>query len=215
MKTPKVNWPCDTSTEPAFAAGTQEGQPGQTGVLLSEHDVLCKLVMALVQSNRRWQIVMFPMLFGFTLLATYAFYMVYNLVEDIDTMARAVDVNLGFMSERMGQISRNLDGLTGSVRDISVNLDDLTGTVTAMNVKLETLSPMLDSIRDVDLRIRSVDQTMHSLDGRMGSMNATLQFMNEHMAAVTAATQHISGNVSGLNQNIGRPMNFMNSIMPW
>jgi hypothetical protein len=32
---------------------------------------------------------------------------------------------------------------------------------------------------------------------------------------MTAATQHISGNVSGLNQSIGRPMNFMNSMMPW
>ncbi|MFY9975575.1 MAG: hypothetical protein WAK53_15045, partial [Chromatiaceae bacterium] len=92
---------------------------------------------------------MFPLLFGFTLLAGYAFYLVVNLVQDIDTMARAVDVNMGFMSERMAQISRNLDGLTGSVRDISVNLDDLTGTVTAMNGKLDTLPPMLDSIRDV------------------------------------------------------------------
>jgi methyl-accepting chemotaxis protein len=183
--------------------------------MLSEHDVLCRLVTALVQSNRRWQMVMFPLLFGFTLLAGYAFYLVVNLVQDIDTMARAVDVNMGFMSERMAQISRNLDGLTGSVRDISVNLDDLTGTVTAMNGKLDTLPPMLDSIRNVDVRIGSVDQTMRSLDGHMGTMTATLHFMNESMAAVTVATQHISGNVSGLNQNIGRPMNFMNSIMPW
>jgi hypothetical protein len=84
-----------------------------------------------------------------------------------------------------------------------------------MNGKLDTLPPMLESIRAVDVRIGSVDQTMRSLDGRMGTINGTLHFMNEHMAAVTAATQHISGNVSGLNQNIGRPMNFMNSIMPW
>jgi hypothetical protein len=215
MKTPQENSSCDTAAEPPCAGGVQEAGGGQKGALLTEHDVLCRLVTALVQSNRRWQMVMFPLLFGFTLLAGYAFYLVVNLVQDIDTMARAVDVNMGFMSERMAQISRNLDGLTGSVRDISVNLDDLTGTVTAMNGKLETLPPMLESIRAVDVRIGSVDQTMRSLDGRMGTINGTLHFMNEHMAAVTAATQHISGNVSGLNQSIGRPMNFMNSIMPW
>jgi len=215
MKTPQENSSCDTAAEPPCAGGVQEGGGGQKGTLLTEHDVLCRLVTALVQSNRRWQMVMFPLLFGFTLLAGYAFYLVVNLVQDIDTMARAVDVNMGFMSERMAQISRNLDGLTGSVRDISVNLDDLTGTVTAMNGKLDTLPPMLDSIRAVDGRIGSVDQSMRSLDARMGTMNGTLHFMNEHMAAVTAATQHISGNVSGLNQSIGRPMNFMNSLMPW
>lgn len=215
MTKPTVEGACDTNAEPQCETGTQERQNGKKELLLSEHDVLCRLVMALVQSNRRWQIVMFPLLFAFSLLAAYGFYLVINLVQDIDTMARAVDVNMGFMSERMAQISRNLDGLTGSVRDISVNLDDLTGTVSAMNGKLNTLPPMLDSIRNVDLRIGSVDQTMRSLDGRMGSINATLHIMNEHMAAVTAATQHISGNVSGLNQSIGRPMNFMNSIMPW
>jgi len=215
MKTPTVSGSCDTTSEPTCAGGVQGGESSSKGTMLSEHDVLCRLVTALVQSNRRWQMVMFPLLFGFTLLAGYAFYLVVNLVQDIDTMARAVDVNMGFMSERMAQISRNLDGLTGSVRDISVNLDDLTGTVTAMNGKLDTLPPMLDSIRNVDVRIGSVDQTMRSLDGHMGTMTATLHFMNESMAAVTVATQHISGNVSGLNQNIGRPMNFMNSIMPW
>lgn len=215
MKSPTESGPCDTSTEPPCAGGVQDGQRGTRGALLSEHDVLCRLVTALVQSNRRWQIVMFPLLFGFSLFAGYAFYLIINLVEDIDTMARAVEVNLGFMSERMAQISRNLDGLTGSVRDISVNLDDLTGTVTSMNGKLETLPPMLDSIRDVNIHIGSVDQAMRSLDSRMGTMNQTLHIMNEHMARVTAATQHISGNVSGLNQSIGRPMNFMNNIMPW
>ena len=215
MKSPTDSGTCDTSTQPKCAGGVQDGQRGTGGGLLSEHDVLCRLVTALVQSNRRWQIVMFPLLFGFSLLAGYAFYLVINLVQDIDTMARAVEVNLGFMSERMAQISRNLDGLTGSVRDISVNLDDLTGTVTSMNGKLETLPPMLDSIRDVNIHIGSVDQAVRSLDSRMGTMNQTLHIMNENMARVTAATQHISGNVSGLNQSIGRPMNFMNSIMPW
>lgn len=215
MKTPTTSDSCDTSAEPGCGAVAKDSKGNPAGGLLTEHDVLCRLVTALVQSNRRWQMVMFPLLFGFSLLASYGFYLVINLVQDVDTMARAVDVNMGFMAERMAQISRNLDGLTGSVRDISVNLDDLTGTVTAMNGKLDTLPPMLDAIRDVDVRIASVDQTMRSLDGRMDTMNGTLHFMNEHMAVVTAATQHISGNVSGLNQNIGRPLNFMNSIMPW
>jgi methyl-accepting chemotaxis protein len=74
---------------------------------------------------------------------------------------------------------------------------------------------MLDAMRDVNARIASMDRSMSSLDTRIGGMSASVESMNHQMAAITAATQHISGNVSGLNQNIGRPMNFMNSIMPW
>jgi uncharacterized protein YoxC len=196
--------------------GTVQGQA------LSDHEVLGALVTSLVQGNRRWQLVVFPSLFAFVLLASYGFFLIYSLVEDVDKMANSVYLNLGFMSERMSQVSQNLDVLTGSVRDISVNLDDLTGTVTAMNTsvvgisgQMGTLPPMLDAMRDVNARIASMDRSMSSLDNRIGAMSASVESMNNQMGAITAATQHISGNVSGLNQNIGRPMNFMNSIMPW
>ncbi len=198
------------------------GKGAAGGHALSDHEVLGALVTSLVQGNRRWQLVIFPSLFAFVLLASYGFFLIYSLVEDVDKMANSVYLNLGFMSERMGQVSQNLDVLTGSVRDISVNLDDLTGTVTAMNAsvvgisgQMRTLPPMLDAMRDVNDRIASMDRSMSSLDTRIGGMSASVESMNHQMAAMTAATQHISGNVSGLNQNIGRPMNFMNSIMPW
>ncbi|MEA3275868.1 MAG: hypothetical protein U9Q81_11370 [Pseudomonadota bacterium] len=204
----------------SFGPGT--GIPGGGETSLSDHDILCALVTSMVQGNRRWQMVVFPSLFAFVLLAAYGFYLIFSLVEDVDRMATSVYLNLGFMSERMGQISQNIDALTSSVRDISVNLDDLTGTVTAMNATVVTISgqmrampPMLDAMRDVNLHIAAMDQSMQSLDGRVGTMTASVQTMNNQMAAITAATQHISGNVSGMNQSIGRPMNFMNKIMPW
>jgi methyl-accepting chemotaxis protein len=206
---------CDTSAEPDCRAGAEHPKPDAGAQMLSDHDVLCALVTSLVQTNRRWQMMAFPAVLAFGLLAAYGFYLVYNLVEDVDKMATAVDINMGFMSGHMSQISHNLDALTGTVRDIAVNLDDLTGTVTGMNVKLDTLPPMLEAMRDMDVRIASMDDSMRSMDARAGAMTTSMQTLNNQMAAITAATQHISGNVSGLNQNIGRPMNFMNNIMPW
>ncbi len=188
---------------------------GHQGQALSDHQVLTTLVSALVESNRRWQIVVFPSLFAFVLLAAYGFYLIYNLVEDVDKMASSMSVNVGFMAERMGQISLNIDALTGSVREISVNLDDLTGTVTAMNgtiqsiaVQTQTMPPMLDAMQEVSARIAS-------MDSRIGAMTTSIQHMDGQMSAITAATQHIGGNVSGINQSIGPPMNFMRNIMPW
>lgn len=196
--------------------------PRKNGELLSDHDVLCVLVRSLADSTRLWQMVVFPALFAFVLLASYGFYLVYNLVEDVDKMASSVYLNLGFMAERMSQISQNLDALTGSVRDISVNLDDLTGTVTAMNTNVVTISeeittmtPMLAAIRDVDVHIATMDASMQALDANIGTMTTGILSMNNQVGAMTIAVQHMGGNVSGMNQSIGRPMNFMNNIMPW
>ena len=214
---------CKSESEGGICSGNAEARrPSENGGLLSDRDALCTLLSIQQQSNRNWQLVVFPSLLAFILLAIYGFYLIYNLVEDVDKMASSVYLNLGFVAERMTQISQNLDALTGSVRDISVNLDDLTGTVTAMNgtvstisVHMETLPPMLEAISDLDLRIGSMVSSIQSIEVRVGSMTASMLSMNNQMGAITVATQHLSGNVSGMNQSIGRPMNFMNSIMPW
>lgn len=214
---------CKSESEGGICSGDAEARrPPKNGNLLSDRDALCTLLSIQQQSSRNWQLVVIPSLLAFILLAIYGFYLIYNLVEDVDKMANSVYLNLGFVAERMTQISQNLDALTGSVRDISVNLDDLTGTVTAMNgtvsimsVHLETMPPMLEAITNLDLRIGSMVSSIQSIEVRVGSMTASMQSMNNQMGAITVATQHISGNVSGMNQSIGRPMNFMNSIMPW
>ena len=220
-KTPSGEEACDPSSS-EHAENSRPKQAESNGSLLTDHEILCALVRSLEQSARRWQLIVFPSLFAFVLLAGYGFYLIYNLVEDVDKMADSVYLNMGFMSERMGQISQNLDALTGSVRDISVNLDDLTGTVTTMNATVMTISaqmtsmpPMLEAMQDINLHIEAMDATILSMDNDIGTMTASIQSMNGQMGAMTAATQHISGNVSGLNQSIGRPMNFMNSMMPW
>lgn len=184
-------------------------------LLLSEHDALCSLVGMLQETNRRWQLVVFPSLFAFILLAGYGFYLIYNLVEDVDKMANSVYLNFGFVAERMSQISQNLDALTGTIRDISVNLDDLTGTVTAMNVTLGTINGQMEALPPMLPVMESVDASVASMDSRIDTLTKSVQSMNGQMASMTAATHAMTGSVGGLNQSIGRPMNFMNQMMPW
>lgn len=219
---PPREGPCNPEDSLCLQHDKKEQGPAGRGEILSEREALCALLTSLQQSNRRWQIVAFPAMFAFVLLATYGFYLIYSLVEDVDKMADSMYRNMGFIADRMNQVSLNLDALTGSVRDISVNLDDLTGTVTTMNVsmqtistQLQTMSPMLIAMQGMDQRITSMDASMQSLDSGVGAMTTSVQSMNQQMGAMTVAAQMMTGSVSGLNQNIGRPMNFMNNIMPW
>ena len=80
------------------------------------------------QDTLKWQVVVFPSLGAFFLLAAYGFYLIFHLVGDVNRIADAVEINMDSMAGQMQRVSANLDELTGSVKNISVNLDDLTGT---------------------------------------------------------------------------------------
>ncbi|MEJ2310471.1 MAG: hypothetical protein P8Z78_14325 [Gammaproteobacteria bacterium] len=201
--------------EPVRDSGENNRTGEQRVLLLAEHEALCSLVKTLQETNRRWQIIVFPAMFAFILLAGFGFYLIYNLVEDVDKMANSVYLNMGFMADRMGQISQNLDALTGTVGDISVNLDDLTATVTTMNVTLGTINGQMEVLPPMLTVVESMGSNLTSMDAQLGSLTTNVQAMNSHMAVMTETTQHINANVGGLNHSISRPMNFMNKRMPW
>lgn len=170
----------------------------------------------------RWQVVVFPAMAAFFLLAAYGFYLIYHLVGDVHRVADAVEINMESMAAQMRQVSANLDELTGSVQNISVNLDDLTGTVRSMGDTLvvissnvETLPPMLSHMGEIKTSIRLIDGHMADMNQNIEIMNGQVATMTNLMSSMTAATHFINQGVSGMNQNIGRPMSFMNSFMPW
>jgi len=170
----------------------------------------------------RWQVVVFPAMAAFFVLAVYGFYLIYHLVNDVHRVADAVEINMESMAAQMGQVSANLDELTGSVRNISVNLDDLTGTVKSMGDTLVVISANVDTLPPMLTNLGEMKTSMRVIDGHMADMNQNITIMNGQVATMTnlmgsmaASTHHINQGVSGMNQNIGRPMSFMNSFMPW
>ena len=175
-----------------------------------------------ISSSTNWQIVVLPSLLAFLLLASYGFYLIYNLVGDVHRIADSVGINMSILAGQMQQVTLNLDELTGSVHSISVNLDDLTITVKTMNDIMEvistdvgTLQPMLTNLVEMkgsmdrlDINLANMNQNILAMDGKMGQMTNL-------MGSMSTATYHMTQGVSGLNQSIGRPMSFMNSFAPW
>lgn len=181
---------------------------------LTDREALQHLMRSIEASARRWQLVVFPSLFAFALLAAYGFYLIYNLVLDVHRMADSV-ANMGYVAIRMQQVSDNLDELTGTVRDISVNLDDLTGNIRSMNRTLVVISDQVETMPSMLVSMEQMNANIRSMDVSVQAMNKSVHSMNNLMGSVVMATQQINANMSSLNQNIGRPMSFMNSFMPW
>ncbi len=131
-------------------------------------------------SAKRWELIVYPSLFAFIILAAYGFYLVFSLAKDVHYLAISVDSNMTVMASNMQSISDNVGQMSANVRSMAVGVDSMARDVS-------TLEPMLTSI----------------------------QTMDRSMQHMTLTTSSMSGDMSNMNRNIGRPMQFMNWFMPW
>jgi len=138
-------------------------------------------------SARRWELIIYPSLFAFIVLALYGFYLIYNLQRDVHYLAISVDTNMTTLAGNMQSVSQNMGQLTTNVRAMTVSLDSI-------DRKVGTLEPMLANINSMDNSMRHMTQTTQSL-------NTAAHGMNTHMYR--------------MNRDIGRPMRIMNTFMPW
>jgi hypothetical protein len=138
-------------------------------------------------SARRWELIIYPSLFMFIILAAYGFYLIYNLQRDVHYLAISVDTNMTILANNMQMVSNNMEQMTNNVRAMTVSLDSI-------DKQVGTLEPMLTNIS-------SMDNAMNSMSRATNAINYAAQGMHVDMAR--------------MNNNIGRPMSFMNSFMPW
>ncbi|MCB1869473.1 MAG: hypothetical protein KDI43_13385 [Gammaproteobacteria bacterium] len=146
-----------------------------------------RLSEAFETSARRWELIVYPSLFGFILLAGYGFFLIFNLTRDIHYLAISVDSNMTVMASNFQAVTDNMNHLTANVRVIANNMGDISD-------KISTLEPMLTSID-------SMDQTMDSMDRAINS--------------ITQTTHNMRNDMANINKNVSRPMSFINTFMPW
>jgi methyl-accepting chemotaxis protein len=139
-----------------------------------------RLSQAFESSAKRWELIVYPSLFAFIILAAYGFYLVFSLAKDIHYLAISVDSNMTVLASNMQSISDNMGQISANVRTMSVSVDSMARDVS-------TLEPMLTSMETMDRAIQSM----------------------------TFTTAHMGTDMSVMNRNISRPMNFVNWFMPW
>jgi uncharacterized protein YoxC len=138
-------------------------------------------------SARRWELIVYPSLFAFIILAAYGFYLIYNLARDVHYLAISVDTNMTTLSANMQSVSENMGHLTANVRAMTVTMDSIDG-------KMTTLEPMLANLDSMEGAIQSMTYATHTM-GR--------------------ATQNMQADMGRLSYGVGRPMSVMNAFIPW
>jgi hypothetical protein len=156
-------------------------------------DSMDRFVSAFEASARRWELIVYPAMLAFVVLAAYGFFLIYTLSKDIHTLAQGMDPEMG----------KNLSHISESVIYLSENIRTMTRRVHNMSESVEYMSKKMDALETLDpmlVNMRGINASMALITKNMQVMNLTGESMRNEM-----------GNMG----NSMRPLNFMNNFVPW
>jgi uncharacterized protein YoxC len=166
--------------------GARDGQTRKDELVLN-NDSMDRFVKVFEASARRWELVIYPTMLAFVILAAYGFFLIYTLSRDIHTVAIGMDPQMG---EHLTHISDSVAYLSENVRTMTRRMDRMTNSIDDISVKMnamENLDPMLVAIRGMDASMRNMTITGDQMRNEMTYMG----------------------------RNIGRPLSKMNNFFPW
>jgi len=158
-----------------------------------EGDSMDRFVRVFETSARRWELIVYPAMLAFVVLAAYGFFLIYSLSKDINTVAKGMDPHMG---EHLSHISESVIYLSENVRTMTRRVYHMSESVETMAdrmIALEHLEPMLTNMHGMNLSMEGMNQNMRV-------MNLTGDAIRYEMGDMT---------------NSMRPMGRMNSFMPW
>ncbi|MEA3276328.1 MAG: hypothetical protein U9Q81_13765 [Pseudomonadota bacterium] len=137
-----------------------------------------RLSQAFETSAKRWELIVYPSLFAFIILAAYGFYLVFSLAKDVHYLAISVDSNMTVLASNMQSMADNVGQMSANVRTMAVSVESMARDVS-------TLEPMLTSMETIDQAIQSMTHTTAYMRDDMAVMNRSISrpmtFMNWFM----------------------------------
>ena len=134
-----------------------------------------RLSHAFETSAKRWELIVYPSLFAFIILAAYGFYLVFSLARDVHYLAISVDSNMTVIASNMQSMSENMGQISTNVRTMSVGVDSMARDVGAMQ-------PMRTAMESLDRSVQHMTVSTSNMRDDMSVMNNSIsrpmQFMN-------------------------------------
>lgn len=177
----------DVVTKAADNSNSVAGELADQIEYQSREESLERFLEVFERSARRWEMIVYPALFSFILLAGYGFFLIYSLTSDMKAIAESLDPQMGM---HMSGFTSHLNSMSSSVETMSLRVTDMSENMTMISTKMNYLS------------------TMPVITDQVAGMNQTMSNMNGNM-------NMIRSDMGMLNHNVSKPMSMMNSFMPW
>ena len=137
-------------------------------------DPLERLANTFDNSARRWEMVVYPSLFAFVLLAGYGFFLIYRLTHDIATLSQSVTHMAVIVSDAMPRMTKDLNVMTHSMDNMTGDIGGMTTEITSMSGQMNSLTPMSKNIQSMTHNIGSMNRSVYGMQRDMHGMNSTV-----------------------------------------
>ncbi len=184
--------------------------------------VLNQFANSFDRSARRWELIVYPSMFAFVILAMYGFFLIYSLTQDIRTMSASIDPNMG---RNMGSLSTNIGSLSNNIEIMSTHLEYISDNMETMSVNMQNMSESIDnmteSVSSMSNHVSEMNKNIVHISKVMDDMSTKLNAMgtiSNNMTSMAQAMQVMTGSVSRMGYDFNsssRSMSFINRFMPW
>ena len=120
-------------------------------------DTLAKAFMA---SARRWEMIVYPSLGAFMILAAYGFFLIYSLTTDIS------------------RVANDMNKITLTMERVAVNMDAVSKNMIVMT---QTVDSQSSSMKEMVYHMRGVNMSMGRMRHDMTNMSRPMNFMNDFL----------------------------------
>ncbi|HES76617.1 MAG TPA: hypothetical protein ENO09_06375 [bacterium] len=119
---------------------------------VGEHS-LERIASAFETGMRRWEVIIYPALFAFVILAAYGFFLVYSLTRDVERLAADVGRMADAVAPSMVSMSDNMGAMNRDIHQMNINMAGMATAIHHMNASLwdmnRNISPPMDAFNSM------------------------------------------------------------------
>ena len=167
------------SEEQSTAAGADNFKPSME-----------RLADSFEHSARRWELIAYPSIIAFIILAAYGFYLIYHLAHDVARLSQD-------LSKITHTMERNMSSMALNMEQVSDEMTRISSQVEQMNRSVAQLEPMLDEAEEMNRSVRAMAISSSLIQRDMGALNhnvsvpmSAMQSMNPMVPWVGYRPQH-------------------------
>ncbi len=144
---------------------------------------LDKFARTFEASARRWELVVYPSLLAFIVLAAYGFFLIYTLTTDVGRLARSIETMVVSMDEvvqDLHAVSANVGHISSTMLLVANDVGTESDTMKEMLVKMENMNKSMGVMTVPIYHMRNdmsrMNQNMHDVTGPMKMMGGMFPF---------------------------------------
>jgi len=145
------------------------------------HEDITRFLDTFERSARRWEMVVYPAMFAFIILAGYGFFLIYSLTNNMDTIASGFDPRMEQHMETLAQnvssMGENIALMTDQMRSMEKEVKLISGQM----VYLSTMQPIADRMAQMEFSVERMAGNLELMRHNMHDISKPMSRINDFM----------------------------------